>query len=266
MGNIIIFANRTISIADEFPNENINEENITVGNKAKHNYYSYIFFDISPIPQNVIIKHADLVLFKTDNFYEDCGKSFGVCSIKDYFSTYTTYNNRPNVIDFITSSFYPLTSEAAVSVNISRIVSLWINNPCMNTGGIMLYPKSKEVLCRLGSAINKNQYLIPFLKICYETKNSICNCSQCIPNTNPYIRDIRVTGTVAAHSIYDLAVNLEVNRENTGCKNNYYVAKEYNNLSNGDMLHVDENFNIAIIPPTSPGDTEKIVLYGAYRS
>ncbi|MDT8717984.1 DNRLRE domain-containing protein [Clostridium sp. 19966] len=266
MGNVIIFANKTISITNEFPNKNINEGDIIVGNRAKYNYYSYIFFDISPIPQNAIIKHADLVLFKTDNFYDDCRKVFGVCSISDYFSTYTTYNNRPNTIDVVTSSFYPLTREVSISANVSRIVSLWNNNPCMNAGGIMLYPKSRDVLCKFGSAINKNQYIIPFLKICYDIENTSCNCSRCIPNVNPYIRDIRVTGTVAAHSIYDLAVNLEVERGNTGCINNYYVAKEYDNLSNGNTMHVDENFNLAIIPPTSPGDKENVVLYGAYRA
>lgn len=262
----MIFADKTISITNEFPNKNINEENIIVGNEAKYNYYSYIFFNTSAIPTNSIINRADLVLFKTDNFYEDYNKLFGACSISDYFSTYTTYSNRPNIIDVVTSKFYPLTSQAAVSINVSKIVSLWNINPYMNIGGMMLYSKSKGVICKFGSAISKNKYLIPFLKIYYDIKDTTCNCSQCKPSPSPNLRNIRVTGTIAAHSIYDLAVNLEVERADTGRINNYYVAKEYDNLPNDTSMHVDENFNIAVIPPVSSGDKENIVLYGAYKA
>ncbi|WP_346890849.1 DNRLRE domain-containing protein, partial [Clostridium sp. UBA3887] len=72
MSNIIIYATKSLTVTSKLINGNMNKPTITVGSDGIHNYISYLFFDISSIPSNASISSAELVLFKTNNFYNDC--------------------------------------------------------------------------------------------------------------------------------------------------------------------------------------------------
>lgn len=268
MASIIIPASKSITVTDKFPNENINEVILSVGNDGFYNYLSYLFFDISTIPSNVIICHAELVLFKVDEFYNDDSKVFEIYPLTEYFSTYTNYNNRPevnNVFKKFKSDFYPLTSKAAVTVPLTSLVTLWVKYGSINTS-IMLCGKSENVLVHFGSAICTDKYLIPFLKVTFTPCYNPVVPPSCTHNCNDAtLRQINVTGTVAEQSKYDAVVNIGISRNGSNHTDNYCVVDEYDNSTNHIPLHVDKTYNIAIIPPKTSGDAENITFYGSYK-
>lgn len=300
--NIIINSTRTLTLTNKIPEGNINEDKITVGSDRLYTYFSYLFFDVSTIPSNAEILNAELVLFKTDNFYEDNRKSIYIYPIFDYFNNYTTYKNPPEINHIIEGKLYPLTSKISTTGNITKIVSLWYKNGISNKG-IVLCKKNNNFMANFGSAICKDSCLTPFINVSYCKKNTIeidrshtnynyeCNpkignltpfkminnpChNNCIINCNcnnpcqspgiPTISQVEIIGTVAPESIYVSIVTLSVTRIATGHIDNYYVTDEYNNHASNTPLAIDKTYNIAVIPQESPGDIENITLAGSYR-
>lgn len=267
MSSILIPATKSLTVTDKLPNGNINKDTIVIGSDGKYKFISYLFFDTSFIPCNVSVSNAELVLFKTNNFYDDDKKEFSIYSINDYFSTYTTFNNCPKVNNKIKKKFNPITSKVAAVVDLSDFVSLWVSNKQNNTG-IALFDKKNSIFAEFGSANCKDKYLIPFINVsispiisnkCKCCENINCNC--CVPTT----KKIKVIGTVAPASKYEAIVNVGVKRSNCGHTDNYYVTDEYDNSSSGSPLYIDKTYNMAIIPKEMPGDVETVAFYGSYK-
>lgn len=305
MRSIIIPAIKSLTITNKYPNKSLNEDIITVGSDDKYKYYSYLFFDISSIPCNVVICNAELVLFKVDKFYDDNSKIISISPLREHFSTYTTYNN-PSIYDSYTKiNFHPLTSKVAVTINITSIISSWVKNK-INNKGIKLYTKNKDSIIHFGSAKSNDDYLLPFIKVTYKYCLSPCrrlnyayycfnkypkyNCNgkyvviykndfkeiltkiykdiyknKCNPNADATIRKVRVTGTVAPLSQYVIIINLQVTRAYTGHKDNYYVCDKYDNNLNNHSLSINKIYNIPIIPKIKPCDIGNVKLYGSYK-
>lgn len=266
LSSILIPATKSLTVTDRFPNGNINKDTIVIGSDGKYNFISYLFFDVSSIPSNVSVSKAELVLFKINNFYNDSKKEFSIYPLIDYFSDYTTFNNCPNVDTKIKKKFNPLTSKVAVIVDLTKFVSLWVNNKQNNTG-IALFDKKNSIFAEFGSAISKNNYLIPFINVSISPINIKCNCCKNI-NCNrhvPTTKQIEVIGTVAPASKYEAIVNVGVTRSGSGHTDNYYVTDEYDNSLSGNPLFVDKTYNMAIIPEKKPGDVETVAFYGSYK-
>jgi hypothetical protein len=169
MRSIIIPAIKSLTVTNKYPDKSLNEGVITVGCDDKYKYYSYLFFDISSIPCNVIISNAELVLFKVDKFYNDNSKKISISPLQEYFSTYTTYNNPPNYDHYTIINFYPLTSKISVTINITTIISSWVKNkPNSKNKGIILYGKNKDAIINFGSVKSDDNYLVPFIIVNYE--------------------------------------------------------------------------------------------------
>lgn len=265
MPNIIIPATKSLTVTDKIPNGNINSDAILVGNEEGYKYFSYLFFDISSIPENTSILNAELILFKMDNFFEDNSVEFGIYPIDDYFSTYTTFQNAPKISKYAKKSFYPLISKVALSINLTLFVSLWAKNSKLNSG-IFLYSKNNKVLAKFGSSICSDNYLIPFLKVSYTTNSprTIYFCKECC-NEPPSIEKVRVIGTVAAESKYEAVTNVEVIRRMNRHIDNYYVVDEYDNSSGSIPLNIDKTYNIAVVPSKKTGDVSEVHFYGCYK-
>ncbi|EHJ00173.1 hypothetical protein CDLVIII_3615 [Clostridium sp. DL-VIII] len=178
MKSIILPAIKSLTITNKHPDKSINEDTISVGSDGEYEYYSYLFFDISSIPSNVIISTAKLTLFKVDNFFNDISKKISISPLYDYFSAYTTYNNPPDYDRYTIINFYPLTTNVSVTINIRTIVSSWIKNSLRNKG-IILYGRKQAILASFGSVKSSDNYLVPFIVInyipyspnkCYEKK------------------------------------------------------------------------------------------------
>lgn len=266
MASIIIPASKSVTITNKLPDSNINGDTIIVGTDGISSYFSYLFFDLSSLPSNIIINYAELTLFKTDNFYHDVTKVFGIYPC-DYFSTYTTFKNHPKKDPFSVKYFYPITCNVVVNIPLTSFVSGWINNPKRNTC-IHLFAKSKNTLASFGSAISKDSYLIPFLKVSFTPipQRSTINTSIPQPPSNgiPVIQQVQVTGTVAANAKYNAVVNIAVKRNLTGNTDNYYVVDEYNNIGRSTPLHIDKIYNIAVTPKPAPDDDESALFAGSY--
>lgn len=281
MESIIIPSTKSLTLTNKIPHGNINEDNITIGNDGLYTYSSFLFFDISKIPSNAQISNAELVLFKTDNFYKDNRKCIYIYPLFDYFSTYTTYKNPPEVNNLIEGKLHPLTSKISVTATLTKIVSLWLRNSTSNKG-IILCKKRNDFITSFGSSICKDSYLTPFINVTYTIKNTIiihenstpmkviccpyhCNCKPTPDPAIPTMRQVEVTGIVAPASIYVIIVTLTVTRRGTGHIDNYYIADEYDNSTSSTPLTIDKFYSIAVIPHENSGDTEQICLSGSYK-
>ncbi|WP_238884000.1 DNRLRE domain-containing protein [Clostridium sp. YIM B02551] len=271
MSNLLIPATKSLTVTNKIPNGNINDDTILVGNDGEYIYLSYLFFDISAIPKDSVICNVDLILFKTNNFYNN-RTPFYISPLKDFFSTYTTFNNRPEVNTVIRGTFYPLTSKVAITTNLTYLVSYWLKNRTSTTS-IALYSKESNIVCTFGSAISKDPYLTPFLNVSisqasYPSKGKIIGCLNPFPNPQPQphsLEYVDVTGLVAPESVYASVVNVQVTRSGTGNKDNYYVSHIYDNSSSLSSLSVNATYTVAIVPPIQPGDTVDGAVFGSYK-
>jgi len=261
--SILIPVIKSITVTNKFPTGNINEDTIKVGSDGEFVYVSYLFFDISSIPSNAVISKAELVLFKTNNFYNDSNKEFIIYPLNDYFSTHTTFNNAPDVSTIIKKSFYPITSKVAVSIDLTKFALLWSINRLNNTG-IALFSKDNSILAEFGSSICSDKYLIPFIKIVINYV--IAPAKPCgIIDNEAYTKKIQVIGTVAPAAKYEAVVNVGIKRSGSYHTDNYYIVDEYDNSLSYNPLPIDKTYNVAIIPKKKPGDTESIDFYGSYK-
>ncbi|MGH4120175.1 DNRLRE domain-containing protein [Clostridium sp.] len=264
MASILIPATRSLTVTNRLPNGNINDNTIFVGNDGGYNYISYLFFDISAIPTNVSISSAELVLFKTNKFYNDSKQEFFIHPLSDYFSTYTSFNNQPRVNRSLKKKFNPIISDVAVSVNLAYFVSLWLSNKLNNTG-IALFSENHSVLAEFGSSMSVDSYLTPFIKVVISNECNDYKKTHCNP-VGATMRQVRVIGTVAEDSQYEAIINIGVKRNDSGHTDNYYVADEYNNLLSGSPLYIDKTYNMAVIPKEKPGDVETTEFFGSYKA
>ncbi|QAA30595.1 DNRLRE domain-containing protein [Clostridium manihotivorum] len=271
MASIIIPANKSITLTDKLPNGNINEDILLVGSDGVNKYISYLFFDISTIPSNVAISYAELVMFKANNFYNDLSKVFGIYPC-GYFSSYSTYSNQPQIDACNPTYFYPITSQVHVKAAITYIISAWINNAKRSTC-LMLFGKNNDISAAFGSAISKDIYLIPFIKITFtpipQKPIFISYTPPSQPNPPvktgiPSVEQVQVTGTVAVNAKYNALINVAVERQSTGNTDNYYVVDEYDNLGKNTPLNIDKTYSITINPKPNPGDKETVTFSGSY--
>ncbi|WP_426351233.1 DNRLRE domain-containing protein [Alloiococcus sp. CFN-8] len=267
MQNIMLPAIKSLTVTSKIPNGNINEGEIFVGGEDGYKYVSYLLFDISTIPSNASIISAEVVLFKTNNF-SDTPPSQGIYiyPLMEYFSSYTTFNESPGVTTLTSSILNPATAKVAVSADLTFIVSLWHLNK-LQVPGIALIPRDDNILWSFGSAISNDTYLIPFLKVVFNSiETSSCNIHCPAVSGNVAVtKEVRLIGTVAAASKYASVIDVEVERVGTGIKDSYYVTDEFDNSLSGNPLPVDKTYNIAIVPGLKPGDTETVEHYGSYR-
>lgn len=175
MRNIIIPASKSLTISNKFPNKNINNETISVGNDGRYYYHSYLFFDTTAIPDNILIHSAKIVLFKIEDFHNHNNVIFSLYPLLDYFSTFTTYTNHPRVNTNFKNTFSPFTSNIYVEIDITDIVIMWSSNTLINKGLFLVGDFTVPYLTSFGSALNKDNYLTPFLRISFKESPPIVN-------------------------------------------------------------------------------------------
>ena len=183
MNEKTILASKSLTITSKLPNENILDKIITVGSDGDNTTKSYLYFDLSSINAAVKINEANIVLFKTDNFYNK-KDIFLIYALTDYFSSFTTYNIHPTSNHVIKLSFLPFVKKVAVSINATRLVNKWIKIPFSNKGLLISGQKSVNSQCNFGSAINEDVSLIPVLRINYSEVSGIPSNITINSNTN----------------------------------------------------------------------------------
>ncbi|SHI04408.1 hypothetical protein SAMN02745196_02501 [Clostridium collagenovorans DSM 3089] len=169
-----VYASKSITISDRFPNENVNSEEVFIGNINKFRYITYLYFDLSSLEKLCKISSSKLVLFKSrteeycyDNYMRD--KEYGIYVLKEYFSSLTNYNNMPQYDCTHEIKFIPNTNKIYTEIDISKIVKLW-QEGILSNKGLMLTGNtwsSKPLI--YGSSKNKDITLKPFLRVNYST-------------------------------------------------------------------------------------------------
>lgn len=257
MKTLLIPASKSLTITNKFPWKNFNIDRIKVGYDGNYLYYSYLFFNLSSLPRNIVIYNSKLILYKLDKFYNDKHSKFLISPLKEDFNKYTTYYNPPAYYRHKRIPFYPITSKIAISTDITPIVCDWIINR-KNNKGIILYNKSDYITASFTSSKTPYDYLVPLLKINYDIY-------PIYKHSNSTIKKVKVTGTVAPNSIYYIIINIEITRAGTGKKDNYYVSDEYDNSSNKFSLNINKTYSIPIFPKIKAGDIKKVNLFGSYK-
>lgn len=173
MRTLIIYANKSLTITDEIPDGNIEDETLLVGSND-FNYASYLFFDLSVLPDNITNLKSQLVLFKTGDFNNSPIK-FSIYPLAEHFSSFTTYNNYPSWNKNNKVDFYPFTKSIAAESNVTSIVSSWYNGTLLNRGILIIANTRNAALASFGSAYNTNNDLIPLLHISFEETQASYN-------------------------------------------------------------------------------------------
>lgn len=184
MVTVSIPASRSLTLSSKIPQGNINGPEILVGTDGACNYYSYLYFDLSTIPHDIELLSAELVLFKTADFFHSSLPKFTLRPLLKLFSSYSTYEN-PCPVDFnpaLKQEFRPFTQNVAVEINITPLIAQWLRDTPDNRGIVIQKEKCSESFLlnllghtRFGSAFNKERMLVPFTRITYKYEF-------CVPN------------------------------------------------------------------------------------
>ncbi|HBC95838.1 MAG TPA: hypothetical protein DC034_03450 [Clostridium sp.] len=279
MDTLIIPASKSLTLTDKIPDGNIHDYKIIVGCDNEFEYHGLLYFNISSLPNNIIIANAKLTLFKCDGFHNDKNIEFIIYPIYDHFSIYTTYLRIPSSDKFSGIRFYPMTSKSTVTADITRIVSSWIKNASSNKG-IMISNVWNNSIASFGSSSAKKQQIVPFITVTYKqndnsthikNRRSYCNhefhLSVQISNSpipNPSLTEVIATGTIEQHSIFVAMIELIITRS-SGTIDKYYVSDEYTN-STDKPLSINKTYSIPVVPALGTGDLiTNANIYGAYR-
>lgn len=183
MPTCVIPACKSLTISSKHPQENIKGETIFVGKEEKHIYYSYLYFDISILPDNIELVSADIVLFKQNQFVKLNIREFYIYPLNNYFSSYTTYENPPSWNKKYQKVFYPYTKNVAIITNITDIVGKWLECKLPNQGLFLCFDDRCEniPLMYFGSAYSKDKTIIPFIRVCYKILPYKVEDMHCIP-------------------------------------------------------------------------------------
>lgn len=169
MASLRIPATKSLTICDKIPSKDINDEFILVGNEYKNLYTSYLFFNTSNIPDNILLLSAELVLFKSNHFFENENRKFYIHPLKKYFSDYTTYKNQPELERTLKVEFKPNTKDVSVEIDITKILKHWIKNPNSNKGiSISVEDYKDSTVNAFCSSLNKDCYSRPFIILSYK--------------------------------------------------------------------------------------------------
>lgn len=173
MAIISIPASKSLTISNKIPDGNIKDKKIIVGTEGKYIYYSYLYFDLSAIPSNILLLSATLVLFKAADFFSSSLQKFAVYPLLKQFSTFTTYENDCPIDSDqdVVQEFFPFTKDVAIEVNITAMVNNWVKNISVNRGIAI-----KKTNCSnpyvlnctsFGSAYSKDNTLMPYLRLSF---------------------------------------------------------------------------------------------------
>lgn len=183
-------ASKSLTVSNKSSNGNISDKYIYIGSESSIKYISYLYFDISSIPGNIEDIYATLVLFKKPISY-DKGNDYNyiysnydkhelndmytgehiIYPLSEYFSKYTTYNNRPEYDSSLQKSFYTNQKSICEEIDITPIVSNWISGKIPNKGLMFKGGKENRNLVKFFSVLNKDTSEIPFIKIYFKVKN-----------------------------------------------------------------------------------------------
>jgi len=180
LSSIDIPASKSLTLLSNSTKTNIRSNIITIGKSKKYDYISYLYFELPLIPANMEAYSAEIVLFKTGNSLYEADNYYWVYPLLEDFSTYTNYYNRPNYESSLGIVFSTSKDKIYSQINITPIVLQCINNNLSNKGLILFGRSETAGVITYGSALNKDKYLVPFLRIYLKRYSDNC-CIKTVP-------------------------------------------------------------------------------------
>ncbi|MBM7870080.1 hypothetical protein JOC70_001550 [Clostridium pascui] len=185
MSSIDIPASKSLTLLSNYTKTNIRSNVITIGKRKKYDYISYLYFELPLIPANMEVYSAEIVLFKTGNSLNEADNYYWIYPLLEDFSTYTNYYNRPNYESSLGMVFSTSKDKIYSQINITPIILQWINNNLSNKG-LTLFGRSETAgVITYGSALNKDKYLVPFLRMYLKRYPDNC-CIKTVPISCKY--------------------------------------------------------------------------------
>lgn len=177
MAVIDIYGLKSLTVTSEMANTNINSRTIYIGNryvgeKFKAHCISYLYFDMSTIPADIELLSAQLVLFRIEPYtMESQGDEIGrIYPLIDYFSSYTSYVNKPRYNDALEVNFLVKQDRIYIEADLMPIVLNWIKGAVHNKGLVIMVSEHSKQFLKFGSSLNKDKNLLPLLQITFRHK------------------------------------------------------------------------------------------------
>lgn len=165
MGEVIFLADKSLTITNERPDENINTDIISCGFNGNFVYRSFLSFDISSLPYNAFITSAILQLFLIDDYFKCFSKNLHVYMLKEDFGDFTTYNQQPKFYSDYIRTNISYKKYGLINVNITSFVQRWMSGETINKGILLRCEENKKSLVAFGSKNNSQYSAIPKLYI-----------------------------------------------------------------------------------------------------
>lgn len=158
---------RSLIINSCYSDKNFKEEIIKCGRKDECIYRSYIYFDLSPLPENLKIISAKLYLYLIERLNPSSLYSVGIYPILDDFGHFTTYNFQPKIFPAPINYHLIYKIKGKTEFNLTDIVNKWRSGILINKGLLIKGEECKLDMLTFGSAYNKDYLKIPKLEIAY---------------------------------------------------------------------------------------------------
>lgn len=148
-------------------------QNIKIGIEKCIRYWSYLYFDISNVPNNREIVKASLILFKFPVRVDNKGHDmYSIVPTLEYVGKYSYYyTNNIEIEESMKKEFEVDRGLGYVEVDITDIVKKW-ENGCIENKGIFIRGKSSYIEFNGNESNNLDS---PFLKVKYKDRKENIN-------------------------------------------------------------------------------------------
>ncbi|MBZ4663864.1 MAG: hypothetical protein JG776_1579 [Caloramator sp.] len=165
MGEAIFLADKSLTITNERPDENINIDIISCGFNGNFIYRSFLYFDISSLPYNAFITSAILQLFLIEDYFKCLSKNLYVYMLQEDFGDFTTYNQQPKFYNDYIRTNISYKKYGLININITSFVQRWMSGEVINKGILLRCEENKKSLVAFGSSKSSQYSAVPKLYI-----------------------------------------------------------------------------------------------------
>ncbi|SKA79500.1 hypothetical protein SAMN05443428_10377 [Caloramator quimbayensis] len=192
---------RSLTIKSSEPDKNFKEEVIKCGRDDEGFYKSYIFFDLSTLPERAQITSAKLYLNLLERTNPTALYAIGIYPLLEDFGDFTVYSFQPKI--YVSPINYHLIYKKSgkIELNLTNIVQKWKNGMLINKGLLLKGEGGRFDMLTFGSSYNKIYDNIPCLEIAYSLDSPV-PFGQSIVKYNDYEEKLNyINGTVSSSPI-----------------------------------------------------------------
>lgn len=162
---------KSLMIKRSQPNKNYKGDIIKCGRYNEDICKSYIYFDLSSLPEDIYIISAKLYLNLLNRLNPSSLYTINIYPLLDDFGDFTTYNFQPKVLEIPISYNLIYKRKGKIELNITDVVLRWRSGLLINKGLLIKGEESKLDMLIFGSAYNNEYNNIPSIEIAYSIES-----------------------------------------------------------------------------------------------